>query len=109
VDKNLFSLEKPSLTQAFFSYNLTVRKMRSQEKNMLVKITSKNQITIPKKLADKLGGIKYLEANYQEGGIFLKPVQTYETDLDAIRSKMKKLGLGPESVQEAVAWARSKE
>jgi len=75
---------------------------------MLVKITSKNQITIPKKLADKLQDAKYLDAEYRDGALVLKPVQTYETDLDTIRSKMEKLGLGEESVQEAVEWARSK-
>lgn len=75
---------------------------------MLVKITSKNQITIPKKLADKLQGANYLDAEYRDGALVLKPVQTYETDLDTIRSKMEKLGLGEESVQEAVEWARSK-
>ena len=75
---------------------------------MLVKITSKNQITIPKKLADKLQDARYLDVQYQDGVLVLKPVRTYETDLDRIRSKMEKLGLGEESVQEAVEWARSK-
>jgi AbrB family looped-hinge helix DNA binding protein len=75
---------------------------------MLVKITSKNQITIPKKLADKLEGAKYLDVQYQDGALVLKPVQTYTTDLETIRSKMEKLGLGEETVQEAVNWSRSK-
>lgn len=75
---------------------------------MLVKITSKNQVTIPKKLADKLQGVKYLDVDYQNGELILKPVQTYETDLESIRSKMEKLGLGTEAVQEALQWARSK-
>jgi len=75
---------------------------------MLVKVTSKNQITIPKKLADKLQGARYLDDQYQDGTLILKPVQTYETDLKAIRSKMEKLGLGEETVQKADEWARSK-
>ena len=75
---------------------------------MLVKITSKNQITIPKRLADKLQDVKYLDAQYRDGALVLKPVQTYETDLDTIRSKMEKLGLGEESVQEAMEWTRSR-
>jgi len=75
---------------------------------MLVKITSKNQITIPKKLADKLGKVEYLDVEYREGSLVLKPVHTYGTDLETIRSKMEKLGLGPDAVQEAVEWARSK-
>ena len=75
---------------------------------MLVKITSKNQITIPKRLADKLQDVKYLDAQYRDGALVLRPVQTYETDLDTIRSKMEKLGLGEESVQEAMEWTRSR-
>ena len=75
---------------------------------MLVKITSKNQITIPKKLADKLQDAKYLDVQYQDGALILRPVQTYETDLERIRTKMEKLGLGEETVQEALNWARSK-
>lgn len=75
---------------------------------MLVKVTSKNQITIPKKFMDKFQGVQYLEVSYQDGALILKPVQTYKTNLESIRSKMEKLGLDTESVQEAVEWARSK-
>ncbi len=75
---------------------------------MLVKITSKNQITIPKKFMDKFQGVEYLEIDYQDGALVLKPVQTYEVDLESIRSKMDKLDLDPESVQEAIEWARTK-
>ncbi len=75
---------------------------------MLVKVTSKNQITIPKKLMDKFQGVQYLEVYYQDGSLILKPVQTYDTNLESIRNKMEKLGLDSASVQEAVEWARSK-
>ena len=75
---------------------------------MLVKITSKNQITIPKQFADKFKNIQYLDVQYQDGSLILKPVHAYETDLESIRAKMEELGLGPDSVQEAVEWARSK-
>lgn len=75
---------------------------------MLVKITSKNQITIPKQFVEKFQDVQYLDIQYQDGALVLRPVKTYETDLESIRNKMNKLGLGPESVQEAVDWARSK-
>ncbi|EFI32731.1 transcriptional regulator, AbrB family [Desulfonatronospira thiodismutans ASO3-1] len=75
---------------------------------MLVKVTSKNQITIPKKYADKLQGTKYLDVQYHDGALLLKPVQTYEADLETIRSKMEKLGLGAETVQDAINWSRSR-
>jgi bifunctional DNA-binding transcriptional regulator/antitoxin component of YhaV-PrlF toxin-antitoxin module len=75
---------------------------------MLAKMTSKNQITIPKKIMDQMPSVKYFEVELKDGKIELKPLRVYETDLEEIRSKMKNLGLKPESVREAVEWARSK-
>lgn len=75
---------------------------------MMAKLTSKNQITIPKKIIEQLGATRYFQVELQDGVILLKPLKTYETDLSKIRSKIKKLGLTPDSVGEAVKWARSK-
>jgi len=75
---------------------------------MLAKITSKNQITIPKKIIGQMPGVKYFEVELKDGKIELKPLRVYETDLEKIRSKMKNLGLKPDSIREAVEWARSK-
>ena len=75
---------------------------------MLAKMTSKNQITIPKKIVDQMPRVKYFEVELKDGKIELKPLRVYETDLENIRSKMKNLGLKPNSVREAVEWARSK-
>ena len=75
---------------------------------MLAKMTSKNQITIPKKIIDQMPSVKYFEVELKEGKIELKPLRVYETDLEKIRSKMKNLDLKPNSVREAVEWARSK-
>jgi len=75
---------------------------------MLAKMTSKNQITIPKKIIDQMPSVKYFEVELKDGKIELKPLRVYETDLEKIRSKMKNLGLQSNSVKEAVEWARSK-
>jgi bifunctional DNA-binding transcriptional regulator/antitoxin component of YhaV-PrlF toxin-antitoxin module len=75
---------------------------------MLAKMTSKNQITIPKKIVDQLPDTNYFEVELKDGLILLKPLQTYETDLEKIRSKMKHLGLKTNSVREAIKWTRSK-
>jgi hypothetical protein len=75
---------------------------------MLAKMTSKNQITIPKKIMDQMPSVKYFEVELKDGKIELKPLRIYETDLEKIRSKMKNLGLKPNSIREAVDWARSK-
>jgi len=75
---------------------------------MLAKMTSKNQITIPKKIVDQLPDTDYFEVELKEGLVLLKPLQIYETDLEKIRSKMKNLGLKTNSVREAIKWAKSK-
>ena len=75
---------------------------------MLAKMTSKNQITIPKKIIEQIPDTKYYEVELKDGLIVLKPLHLYETDLEKIRSKVKGLGLKPDCVREAVKWARSK-
>jgi bifunctional DNA-binding transcriptional regulator/antitoxin component of YhaV-PrlF toxin-antitoxin module len=75
---------------------------------MLAKITSKNQITIPKKIIDQVPDVDYFDVQLKNGVILLKPLRFYETDLEKIRAKMKKLGLKENVVPEAVKWARSK-
>ncbi len=76
---------------------------------MLGKLTSKNQITIPKKIVDQLPDTLHFDIGLKDGVVFLKPIKIYDTNLADIRSKMKKLGLKQDCVQEAVSWARSKE
>ena len=75
---------------------------------MLAKLTSKNQITIPKKIMDQLPDVKYFDVELEDGVIRLKPLTVYDTNLDRIRSKIKKLGLNENAVREAINWARSK-
>ena len=75
---------------------------------MIAKVTSKNQITIPKKIMDQLPGTQYFEVELRDGIVTLKPLVTYDTDLKKIRAKMKKLGLTQNCVNEAVKWARRK-
>jgi bifunctional DNA-binding transcriptional regulator/antitoxin component of YhaV-PrlF toxin-antitoxin module len=75
---------------------------------MLAKLTSKNQITIPKDVLSKLPKVEYFEVEYKEGVVVLKPVKVFDTDLVGIREKIRKLGLSEECVAEAVRWARSK-
>ena len=88
------------------SYLKKVRK--KGEKEMLAKKTSKNQITIPKKIVDKLPEVTYFDVEWKGGVIVLKPVRVYSTDLEQIRAKVKKLGINENSVDEAIKWARAK-
>ena len=75
---------------------------------MLAKLTSKNQITIPKKIIDEMPDVRYFDVELKKGAIVLKPLRIYDTDLDRIRSKVKQIGLTQKSVAEAIRWARSK-
>jgi bifunctional DNA-binding transcriptional regulator/antitoxin component of YhaV-PrlF toxin-antitoxin module len=75
---------------------------------MLAKITSKNQITIPKKIIEKIPGIKHFDLEFKDGIIIMKPIKFYDTNLDQIRAKVKRLGLKENSVAEAIKWAKSK-
>ncbi len=75
---------------------------------MLAKVTSKNQITIPKRIMDEIGRPDYFEVRCENGLVVLRPVQTYDTDLAQIRAKMRSLGLTNDAVAEAVVWARKR-
>ncbi|MDH3723488.1 MAG: hypothetical protein OET57_17000 [Desulfobacteraceae bacterium] len=75
---------------------------------MLAKITSKNQITIPKKIIEKIPNVKHFDIELKDGIIIMKPIKFYDTNLDQIRAKVKKLGLKENSVAEAIKWAKSK-
>ena len=75
---------------------------------MLAKITSKNQITIPKKIIEEMPGVKHFDIEFKDGIVIMKPIRFYDTDLDQIRAKIKKLGLKEDSVAEAIKWAKSK-
>ncbi len=75
---------------------------------MLTKITSKNQITIPKKIMEQIPETRYFEVEFIDGAVVLKPLKTYSTSLETIRAKVKNFGLSPDCVREAIKWARSK-
>ena len=75
---------------------------------MLAKLTAKNQITIPKQIIDQIPETRYFDVTLNGETVVMKPVTIYDTDLEQIRSKIKKLGLKPDCVAEAIKWARSK-
>jgi len=75
---------------------------------MISKITTKNQITIPKKIINQIPDAKYFDVELKDGVVLLKPLAFYETDLRQIRAKLKKLGLKSDAVAEAVSWAQGK-
>jgi hypothetical protein len=75
---------------------------------MLAKKTSKNQITIPKDIANKFPNTTYFDVVLNNNQIVLRPVKVLplESGLEKVRSKIKKLGITEKDVEEAITWAR---
>jgi len=72
---------------------------------MLAKITSKNQLTLPKSVVEAVGAAEYFDVEVREGQIVLTPVRIQRGD--AVRAKLAALGLTETDVADAVRWARS--
>jgi len=82
-------------------------------KNM-VKISSKGQVTLPKKLRIKyqLEPGQYVIFKETEDGIIVKkastsPVDKFNDLKKDISKRFKEKGINPDEVEEAIRWARS--
>jgi predicted nucleic acid-binding protein len=49
---------------------------------MLAKMTSKNQITIPKKIIEQLPDVEYFEVQLKDGIVMLRPLKVYDKSLE---------------------------
>jgi len=72
---------------------------------MLAKITSKNQLTLPKRLTQAVGATEYFDVQARAGQIILTPVRIQRGD--AVRAKLAELDLTDADLADAVAWART--
>lgn len=72
---------------------------------MLAKITSKNQLTLPKSVTQAVGAAEYFDVEARSGQIILTPVRIQRGD--AVRAKLAELNLTDADIADAVAWARS--
>jgi hypothetical protein len=72
---------------------------------MLAKLTSKNQLTLPKAVVTAVGAAEYFEVEVHQGQIVLTPVRIQRGD--AVRAKLAALGLTDADVGDAVRWART--
>lgn len=77
---------------------------------MLAKKTSKNQITLPKKIVTALPETDYFDVTLREGAVVLRPVAISEpgTKLATVRRKIKDLGLTSKDIDDAIRWARAR-
>jgi len=71
---------------------------------MLAKLTSKNQITLPKAIVSSVDVAEYFEVTVENGRIILTPVRIQRAQ--AVREKLQQLGITEQDVEDAVAWAR---
>lgn len=71
---------------------------------MLAKMTSKNQLTLPKAVTQAIGPAEFFEVELRAGQIVLTPVRFQRAD--AVRGKLAALDLSEADVASAVAWAR---
>ena len=72
---------------------------------MLAKLTSKNQLTLPKSAVEAVAAAEYFDVEVREGQIVLTPVRIQRGD--KVRAKIAELGLTGADVSDAVRWARS--
>ena len=71
---------------------------------MLAKMTSKNQLTLPKSITAAVDTTEYFDIEARNGQIVLTPVRIQRGD--AVRAKLAELDLGEQDIADAVAWAR---
>ena len=71
---------------------------------MLAKMTSKNQLTLPKSITAAVGPAEYFDVEVRNGQIVLTPVRIQRGD--AVRAKLAELSLNEQDIAAAVAWAR---
>jgi len=77
------------------------------ELSVIAKMTSKNQLTLPKAVVESLGTPEYFEIETRSGQLILTPVQLQRTD--ALRERIREMGVTEQDVKDAVAWARRKD
>ena len=71
---------------------------------MLAKLTTKNQLTLPKVVIASVEGTEYFDVTEENGRIVLTPVRVNRAG--AVRAKLAELGLTEADIADAVAWAR---
>jgi hypothetical protein len=71
---------------------------------MLAKKTTKNQITLPKRVVARFSGVQYFDVTTDGECIILRPLR--ESRADEVRARLAQLKIDDEDVAAAVAWAR---
>lgn len=77
---------------------------------MLAKITSKNQITLPKAAVHAFEGTAYYDVEVRPDGLLLRPAKIHVASqaLAEARKKFKEKGFDENTIAQAVQWARQR-
>ena len=73
---------------------------------MISKKTSKNQITLPKKIVSLFPESVYFDITVEEGRIVLRPVDP--DALGKVQRKLEELGIRERDIASAMEWARER-
>ncbi len=73
---------------------------------MPAKLTSKNQLTLPKAAIDALGSPTHFDVALDGDRLVLTPARPAATG--AVRSKLKALAIVEADIADAVVWARER-
>ena len=73
---------------------------------MLAKLTSKNQLTLPKAATLAVGPAEYFDVEVRDGALVLTPVRIQRAD--AVRARLAELDLSPADIDGAVDWVRQR-
>lgn len=76
----------------------------SRKAAMRIKMTSKNQLTLPRSLTEQVGAPECFEVEFRDGRIVLTPVRIQRGD--AVRERLGVLAIDGADVDDAIAWAR---
>ncbi len=71
---------------------------------MLVKLTARNQLTLPKAAISAVGPAELFDVQVRDGQIILTPVNVQRAG--AVRAKLAEPGITDRDVEQARAWAR---
>jgi hypothetical protein len=71
---------------------------------MLAKRTVKNQITLPKVVVARFGGVEYFDVSTDGDTITLRPLR--ESRADEVRARLAQLGVEEQDVPAVISWAR---
>lgn len=71
---------------------------------MLVKLSPKNQLTLPESIIHQIDNPEYFEVSLEGGRVILTPVKV--CNITNIREKLALLGISEQDVEDAIQWSR---